>query len=239
MPSVEKVAPKNEGWYAMSLLRMIGLKKKRFDDDPRMPVTRDISPEDFIKVNDQTFEYRERVLPRALTIEFWEGSGLVNFLLTSGGLKSEVLDVGCGSGEIDIILAQNGYSITGLDISPYAIKIAQKHRAEHVKLKDRLRFIVGDIETADIDKRFSSAIISHTLEHVLSPEKTVENTISHLKPGSTILVAVPNRKAWRERTHLRCYSKWSMKRFLRPYCRELDVRIDPVERMIFAVMQLP
>jgi 2-polyprenyl-3-methyl-5-hydroxy-6-metoxy-1,4-benzoquinol methylase len=209
-------------------------RKRREDDDPRVRVTRDISPPDFVLVNDQSYMYREKVLPQASTVEFWEGSGLVNFLANSPFLRSEILDVGCGSGEIDIILAGKGLTVTGIDISPYAINMAQALAEKYPNCRDRVRFVAGDMESISFERRFSSAIISHTFEHVINPDRVMENVIRFLEPGSHILVAVPNKKAWRDRTHLRYYTERSMKKFLSRYSDSPIVDVDNHERMIFA-----
>jgi len=218
----------------MKLPGIFKRRKRREDDDPRVRVTKDISPSDFVLVNDQSYIYREKVLPQASTVEFWEGSGLVNFLANSPFLKSEILDVGCGSGEIDIILAGKGFTVTGIDISPYAIKMAQALAEKYPHCRDRVRFVAGDMESISFERRFSSAIISHTFEHVINPDKVMENVIRFLEPGSHILVAVPNKKAWRDRTHLRYYTERSMKKFLSRYSDSPIVDIDNHERMIFA-----
>lgn len=222
----------------MKLPGIFKRRKRRRDDDPRMRVTKDISPADFVLVNDQSYIYREKVLPEASTVEFWEQSGLVNFLVNNPFLRNEVLDVGCGSGEIDIILAGKGFVVTGIDISPYAINMANALAGKHPDCRSRLRFIVGDIESISFEKRFSSAIISHTLEHVINPDKVMENVIRILEPGSYILVAVPNRKAWRDRTHLRYYTERSMKKFLSRYSDSFRTEIDNHERMIFAAAKV-
>lgn len=209
-------------------------RKRRQDDDPRMRVTKDISPSDFVLVNDQSYTYREKVLPQASTVEFWENSGLVNFLINNPFLKNDVLDVGCGSGEIDIILARKGFVVTGIDISPYAVNMANALAEKYPDCNGRLRFVVGDIESIAFEKRFSSAIISHTFEHVIHPDKVMENVIRFLEPGSYVLVAVPNKKAWRDRTHLRYYTERSMRKFLSRYSDSLITEVDNHERMIFA-----
>ncbi|MCX5811966.1 MAG: class I SAM-dependent methyltransferase [Proteobacteria bacterium] len=223
----------------VNILKLFTGKKRRIDDDPRIYVKKDISIEDFIRVNDQSYEYREKVLPAALTVEFWRGSGLVNFLLDGRFLKSEILDVGCGSGEIDIIIAEKDYIITAIDISPYAIHLAHKLAEGFPECKGRFDFLVGNIEQMDFNKKFSSAIISHTLEHVINPEKMMERVIKLLNPGSYILVAVPNKKAWNDRTHLRHYSERGLRKFLSLYSHEIEIKIDKVEKMIFAVLRVP
>ncbi len=215
----------------------MGGKKRRIDDDPRVRVTKDISTKDFILVNDQSYQYREKVLPDAFTLEFWENSSLLRFLTDQRFLQSEILDVGCGSGEIDIMIARNGYTVTAVDISPYAITKAKKLAQKYSDCNGRLTFLAGDIEDMVFGRKFSSAIISHTLEHLINPEKTMEKIVDLLAPGSNILVAVPNRKAWNDRTHLRHYSKRTLRTFLSSYGTDLEVWVDKPERMIFAVLR--
>jgi SAM-dependent methyltransferase len=47
----------------------------------------------------------------------WDAAGLI---------KGEVLDIGCGLGDNAIYLAQQGHSVTGLDISPTALLTAER-----------------------------------------------------------------------------------------------------------------
>lgn len=222
----------------MSLFKLFGLKKKKVEDDPRIRVTDEISLDDFILINDQTWEYRKKVHPKALTLEFWEENNLMDRILHWGELKSEILDVGCGSGEIDIILAKHGYVVTGVDISPVAIELAQEHRRCHPDLKDLLTFLVHNIEEGPLLKKYSSALFSHTLEHVLSPDKTMRNIIGSLRPGSHIFVSVPLKKAWRDRTHLRHFTARSLKKFLMIYSPEVEVIEDKKGKLLLASVRV-
>ncbi len=219
-------------------LSRLFLKKKRVDDDPRVYVTRDITPQEFIEVNDQTFEYRKRAHPKALTIEFWEESGLMDRILACGAMKSEVLDVGCGSGEIDIVLAKRGYRVTGIDISPVAIELAEEHRARYPELMERLTFMVHNMESGPLPRKYASALFSHTLEHVLDPDTTMKNIVASLQEGSSIYVSVPLKKAWNDRTHLRHFSPKALGRFLSGYSAQVDISVDRKEKMIFATMRI-
>ena len=55
-----------------------------------------------------------------------------------------VLDLACGIGRHSVILAEKGFKVVGIDISPEYIELAKK-LAEEKKVHDKCRFIVGDI----------------------------------------------------------------------------------------------
>lgn len=54
-----------------------------------------------------------------------------------------VLDLCCGHGRHALHLAEKGFVVTGIDISPTAISHA-KELAENLKVRDRVEFLVGD-----------------------------------------------------------------------------------------------
>lgn len=77
-------------------------------------------------------------------------------LVNRGEIGGEVLDVGCGTGENAIFLAERGYSVTGVDISPTAIERA---RRKAVDRSVRLTFNVADaVELEGYDARFDSVV---------------------------------------------------------------------------------
>jgi SAM-dependent methyltransferase len=62
-------------------------------------------------------------------------------LASSGQLHGRVLDVGCGTGEQALMAAELGLSVTGVDVAPTAIRLAQR-KAEDRKLD--VRFVEWD-----------------------------------------------------------------------------------------------
>jgi len=66
-----------------------------------------------------------------------------------------ILDVGCGTGSHTIPLAKQGYSVTGIDISPGMIKKAkEKAEKENVDAK----FLVQDMRSLNLETKLDSAI---------------------------------------------------------------------------------
>ncbi len=71
-------------------------------------------------------------------------------ILKGGKIKKcKALDIGCGAGTNSIFLAKEGFDVTGVDISPSAIKIA-KRRAKEAGIK--IKFLVGNAYSLKFEK---------------------------------------------------------------------------------------
>lgn len=85
-----------------------------------------------------------------------------------GSLEGKrVLDVGCGDGLNSAMLAVMGAEITGVDISPKSIELAQR-RADENGVADKIKFICSPIETAELPEQYFDIIWGDSvLHHVL------------------------------------------------------------------------
>jgi 2-polyprenyl-3-methyl-5-hydroxy-6-metoxy-1,4-benzoquinol methylase len=98
-----------------------------------------------------------------------------------------VLDIGCGTGSLSVLLASSGYAITGIDLSPVMIEVA---RAKAVAKGFDVRFLVMDAAYPDLNPRqFDILICRHLLWALPEPEKALQRWAElQNQPGTLVLV---------------------------------------------------
>jgi SAM-dependent methyltransferase len=88
-------------------------------------------------------------------------------LAQRGGFKGKVLDVGCGSGENSIYLAEQGLEVLGIDRVPAAI---EKARAKALARGSKATFQVADALQLGKQRKKFDTVLDCGLFHVLSDE---------------------------------------------------------------------
>jgi SAM-dependent methyltransferase len=110
-------------------------------------------------------------------------------LVDSGKVKPcKTIDLGCGTGNYAIYLASRGFDVTGIDISPTAIKIAK----EKAKKKGiRCNFLVADVlgDLCEVKETFDFAYEWELLHHIFPEQRMmyVKNVYKLLNPGGAYL----------------------------------------------------
>jgi ubiquinone/menaquinone biosynthesis C-methylase UbiE len=105
----------------------------------------------------------------------------------------KVLDVGCGTGTLAVLLAHKGCWVTGIDISPAMLaQAAQRAHAEEVEEQVTLRELGAvDLDTAfgasSFDAVVSTLVLSELSDDEISYMLTECRRI--LRPGGRLLVA--------------------------------------------------
>ncbi len=110
-------------------------------------------------------------------------------LIESGKVKPcKTIDFGCGAGNYAIYLASVGFDVTGIDISPSAIKTAKENaKKKRVKCNFLVADVLGDLD--EVKQTFDFAYDWELLHHTY-PEKRkkyVENVYRILNPGGIYL----------------------------------------------------
>jgi 2-polyprenyl-3-methyl-5-hydroxy-6-metoxy-1,4-benzoquinol methylase len=97
----------------------------------------------------------------------------------------KVLDIGCGRGLLLHKLRQHGWTPMGTELNEEAAIYAR----ERLGLPVTTQMVE---EAGFADGEFDLVILWHVLEHVQSPRAMLREVSRILKPGGTLLVAVPN-----------------------------------------------
>jgi SAM-dependent methyltransferase len=95
-----------------------------------------------------------------------------------------VADLGCGTGSLSVLLAAEGYAVTGLDFAPAMIKTARaKARAAGVSA----RFVLSDAAAPDLPAAsFDVVLARHVLWAMRDTARTLAGWIRLLLPGGTL-----------------------------------------------------
>lgn len=93
----------------------------------------------------------------------------------------KILDIGCGTGNHDILFAKKGYQVVGIDMSQDMINEANKKVADESNLK----FYLGNATDFNLETKFDVVIsLFHVMSYQTTNEaltKSFQNAYSHLK----------------------------------------------------------
>lgn len=107
----------------------------------------------------------------------------------------EALDIGCGTGELAVMLASRGFSVTGIDLSQVALDLATT-RAANAKVTDKTTFMVGDISDAATtsklaDNRYDLITCKLVLAFIQDKEAAISWVKSHLTENGAFVLITP------------------------------------------------
>jgi SAM-dependent methyltransferase len=104
-----------------------------------------------------------------------------------------LLELGCGTGRLLIPLAQAGYQVTGVDISPAMLTVARA-KAEAAGVTDRITLVEGDYTSTPLAGPYCFAFVAmNTFMHLLTQAeqlRALRHWRAHLAPGGLLLVDI-------------------------------------------------
>ena len=104
-----------------------------------------------------------------------------------------VLDVGCGGGILADSMARKGASVTGIDLSTKALKVAQLHALEAGTPNIQYREVPVETLAAEAPESFDVVTCMEMLEHVPDPASVVQACQRLVKPGGMVFFSTINR----------------------------------------------
>ncbi len=104
----------------------------------------------------------------------------------------QVCDVGCGGGILAESIAKKGATVTGIDLSEKALKVADLHSLES-GIKVRYELISAEDLAAREAGQYDVVTCMEMLEHVPDPAAIVQACAKLVKPGGHIFFSTLNR----------------------------------------------
>ena len=162
------------------------------------------------------------------------------------GNKGEILELGCGTERVALILAQEGYRITGLDLSHQMLDIFKekltKESSTQPELAKRVEIIHGNMADFSIGRKFALITAPFRAFQAVTSQEEIEKVFScvreHLTDDGIFIVNVFNPYAnpldenWcREEEFIgEIIDEQTGIRIARYECRE---KIDPTNQIIY------
>ena len=104
----------------------------------------------------------------------------------------KVLDIGCGGGILSESMAAKGATVSGIDLSEKALKVADLHSLES-GVQVRYRLISAEDLAAQEPGQFDVVTCMEMLEHVPDPGAIVRACAALVKPGGHVFFSTLNR----------------------------------------------
>lgn len=105
-----------------------------------------------------------------------------------------ILELGCGTGRLAVPLAAAGYHVTGVDLSPAMLALAEARAAATPKAAGRVTWVEGDFTRVPLAGPYQLAfIVMNTFLHLLNLAEqlaALRHWHAHLAPGGTLLIDV-------------------------------------------------
>ncbi|MFJ9897223.1 class I SAM-dependent methyltransferase [Streptomyces sp. NPDC091280] len=97
---------------------------------------------------------------------------------------ADVLDLGCGTGSLSLLAAEQGHRVTGVDLSPAMVDLARAKLAG----RDAV-FLVGDATAPPVgEQRYDVVLVRHVLWSLPDPARVLRHWRGLLRPGGRLVL---------------------------------------------------
>lgn len=100
--------------------------------------------------------------------------------------NAAILDIGCGTGSLSVVLAGLGHKVTGIDLSPEMVSIAESKAS---KLGFEIEFHVEDAASLRLrHHQFEAIVCRHLLWTLPEPKQVLQRWAEFLKPNGRLIL---------------------------------------------------
>ena len=97
---------------------------------------------------------------------------------------ADVLDLGCGTGSLSLLAAEQGHRVTGVDLSPAMVDLARAKLAG----RDAV-FLLGDAAAPPVgEQRYDVVLVRHVLWALPAPARVLRHWRGLLRPGGRLVL---------------------------------------------------
>lgn len=123
--------------------------------------------------------------------------------------QGEILELGCRTGRVALVLAANGFNITGLDLSRQMLDVFRKKLSGRPELADRITLVHDNMAHFSLDRKFAMVIAPFRAFQALTDDSDIDNSLAcikrHLTDGGIFIVNVFNPAPGRMTEQAWCY----------------------------------
>lgn len=115
----------------------------------------------------------------------WRETNYLRYMTLKNVPSGKLLDVGCGGGRFMSRMGRRGWEVEGIDFDEKATsKITRRYG---------IKTYTGGLLSYKLpDASYDAITMSHTIEHLFDPEKTLAECMRILKPGGRLVITTPN-----------------------------------------------
>ena len=142
---------------------------------------------------------------------------------------SRILEIGCGTGQATVALAQRGYRVTAIELGARLARIARRNLADYRDVE----IIVAPFEEWPLAEQQFDAVVSANAFHWIDRAVRVPKALEALRPGGSLAVIETWRRPLASEPVLArmrsCYEQWTSEPA--PVFGQDDQRDDQSEAM--------
>ena len=120
--------------------------------------------------------------------EMWKNKRTAQHIRRFRRENGSLLEVGVGSGALLDFMRNDGFEVTGCDISRAICK--------HVEKSYGITIYNDVICDLPVNVQYDVIVMNHVLEHVSDPIKLLQDAYARLKQNALLHLAVPNLSSW-------------------------------------------